>query len=426
MEVAKEVLEGNKVQLKVEVEKERVNDALDKAFKKIVKEVNIPGFRKGKVPRRVLESRYGKEILHRDAFDFLIPQAYNEAIKAAEIDPIDQPMIDDFFIAEDEPATFTAVVEVKPEVELGQYTGLVIEKEEVEVSAEDIENSLKTRQEQHAELASVEKEEVEKGDFAIIDFTGFVDGEKFPGGSAEEYTLEIGSGSFIPGFEEQLIGKKVGEETELSVSFPEDYQAENLAGKESVFKVNIKELKVKKLPELDDDFAKDVSDFETLEELKEDIKKKLLEQKENKAQMEYEDKLVETVTNNAEVEVPDILVEDELDIMLENMNYNLSRQGINAEQYFQYMGIEKDKWREDNRESAKQRAKSNLVLEAIAKKEGIEVSDEEIDIRLAEMAEGSERKPEEIKALLQVNGQLDGLIHGMLIRKAYDFLEENN
>lgn len=346
MEVAKEILEGNKVQLKVEVEKKRVNDALDKAFRKIAKEVVIPGFRKGKVPRKVLESRYGKEILHRDAFDFLVPEAYNEAIKIAEIEPIDQPVIEDFFISENEPATFTAVVEVKPVVKLGDYTGLGIEKEKVEVSAEDIENVLKIRQEQHAELVSVEKEVVEKGDFVIIDFTGFINGEKFPGGSAEEYTLEIGSGSFIPGFEEQLVGKKVGEETELKVSFPEDYRAENLAGKEAVFKVNIKELKVKKLPELDDDFAKDVSDFETLEELKEDIKKKLLEQKENRAQVEFENKLIEAVTNNAEVDVPDILIEDELDIMLENMNYNLSLQGINVEQYFQYMGIEKDKWRE--------------------------------------------------------------------------------
>lgn len=426
MEVAKEVLEGNKVELKVELETERVNDALDKAYKKVVKDVTIPGFRKGKVPRKVLESKYGKEVLHRDAFDFLIPRAYSEAVQAAEIEPIDQPEINDFYIAEDEPAKFTAVVEVKPDVELGQYTDFGIEKEEVEVSDEDVENALKRQQEQHSQLESVEKEELEKGDFAIIDFTGYVDGEEFPGGSAEEYTLEIGSDSFIPGFEDQLIGQKVDEEVEVNVTFPEEYQAEDLAGKDSVFKVKIKEIKIKKLPELDDEFAKEVSDFDTLAELKEDTKNKLLEQKENTAQREYEDKLVEAVSENAEVEVPEILVKNELDMMLQNMNYSLSQQGINVDQYFQYMGTDQESWREENHEVAQKRAKSNLVLEAIGKKEGIEVSDEEIDNRIKEMTEGSEQKPEEFKAYLQVNGQLDGLVHSMVIKKVYDFLTENN
>ncbi|MFP4660821.1 MAG: trigger factor [Halanaerobiales bacterium] len=426
IEVKKEELEGNKVQLKVEVDKTRVNAALDKAYKKVVKDVSIPGFRKGKVPRRVLESRYGKDVLHRDAFDFLIPRAYSEAVQAAEIDPIDQPEINEFYIAEDEPATFTAVVEVKPEVELGQYTELGIEKEEVEVSDEEVMETLERRQEQQSQLESIDREEVEEGDFTIIDFTGYVDDEEFPGGSAEEYTLEIGSNSFIPGFEDQLIGQKIGEEVEVNVTFPEEYQAEDLAGKDALFKVKIKEIKVKKLPELDDEFAKEVSEFDTLDELKEDIKNKLLEQKEHQADHKYEDELIENATDNAEVDVPEILVENELDAMLQNMQYSLSQQGVNIDQYFQYIGTDKESWREENREDALKRAKSNLVLEAIAKKEGIEVSDEEIDNRLEEMTEGSEQKPEQIKAYLQMNGQLEGLVHNIVIKKVLDYLKENN
>lgn len=426
MEVAKESLQDNKVELKVKVEKERVNDALDKAYKKVVKEVSISGFRKGKVPRRVLETKYGKEVLHRDAFDFLIPRAYSDAVQAAEIDPINQPEINDFYISEDEPATFTAVVEVKPEVELGDYTELGVEKDQVEVTEEEVLETLTKKQEQNSQLESTDREEIEEGDFAIIDFTGFVDGEEFPGGSAEEYTLEIGSNSFIPGFEEQLIGQKTGEEIEVNVSFPEEYQAEDLAGKDAVFKVNIKEIKVKNLPELDDDFAKEISEFDTLDELKEDTKNNLLKQKEDNAKKKYEDEIIGKTSDNAEVDIPEILVENELDMMLQNMEYSLSQQDINVEQYLQYLGTDKDSWRLENREDAEKRAKSNLVLEVIAKKEGIEVSDEEVDSRVGEMTEGSERKPEEFKAYLQMNGQLNGLVHSMLITKVIEFLRENN
>lgn len=426
MEVAKEVLEGNKVKLKVEIEKERVNDALDKAYKKVVKDVSLPGFRKGRVPRHILEARYGKEVLHSDAFDFLVPQAYMEAVKAAEIEPIDQPEIEDFYIAENEPATFTAIVQVKPEVELGQYTDLGIEKDQVNLSDDEIEEVLKRQQEQHAYLETVDRDTVEEGDFAIIDFTGFLDGEEFPGGSAEEYTLEIGSGYFIPGFEEQLVGQKVGEEVEVKVTFPEDYQAENLAGKDAVFKVTIKELKVKRLPELNDDFARELGEFDTLDELKEDIRENLLKQKEDQVQREYEEKLLEKISENAEVDVPDVLVNNELDMMLQNMDYTLRQQGVNIEQYFNFVGIDPENWRQDNWEMAKERAKINLVLEAIAKKEGIEVSDEEIDKRIEEMTEGSEQKPEQFKAFLMASGQLDGLVHSMLIGKVYDFLMANN
>ena len=280
-----------------------------------------------------------------------------EAVKAAEIEPIDQPEIEDFYIAENEPATFTAIVQVKPEVELGQYTDLGIEKDQVNLSDDEIEEVLKRQQEQHAYLETVDRDTVEEGDFAIIDFTGFLDGEEFPGGSAEEYTLEIGSGYFIPGFEDQLAGQKVGEEVEVKVTFPEDYQAENLAGKDAVFKVNIKELKVKKVPELNDDFAREAGEFESLDELKEDIKEKLLKQKEDQVQREYEEKILEKISDNATVDVPEVLVNNELDMMLQNMNYSLSQQGVNIAQYFAFMGIDPEDWRKDNWEMAEKEPK---------------------------------------------------------------------
>jgi len=426
MQVAKEQLEGNKVELKVEIEKEKVNEALEKAYRKVVKDVRVPGFRKGKVPRKVLEARFGKDVLHRDAFDILIPEAYSHAVQAAEIEPIAQPVVNDFYIAEDEPATFTAVVEVKPEVELGDYTGLGIEKEEAKVTEEDVDKRLKRLQDQHSQLETTERETVEEGDFAIIDFEGYLDGEKFPGGSAEEYTLEIGSGTFIPGFEEQLIGKKTGEEVDVEVTFPEDYQSEKMAGKDVIFKVKIKEIKVKKLPELNDEFVKEVSEFNTLDELKEDIRNNLQKQAEERVKDDFQDKLIEKVTDNATVEVPDTLIENELDMMYHNLAYSLSMQGINIETYFEQFGLTEEDWKKENREAAVRMARSNLVLEAIAKKEGIEVTDEEIDNRIEKIAEGSEQKPEEIKKYLQLQGQLDGLVHSLTIKKVLEFLEENN
>lgn len=426
MEVAKEHLEGNKVELKVEIEPERVNKALEQAYRKVVKNVTIPGFRKGKAPRRVLEARYGKEVLHKDALDILIPSAYIQAVKAAEIEPIAQPEIDNLYLAENEPATFTAVVEVKPEVELGQYTDLGIEKEEVEVTEEAVLEELKRLQEQHSQLENSDKEIVEDGDFVVIDFEGTIDGEIFPGGSVEEYTLEIGSGIFIPGFEEQLIGQKVGEETEVKVTFPEDYQVENLAGKEALFKVNIKEIKVKKIPELDDEFAKEVGEYDTLDELKEKTRERLEKFEEERVNREFEDKIIEKAAENAKVDVPEPLINNELDMMYQNMAYSVSLQGLKIEDYLEFMGLNEETWRENKRETATKRAKINLVLEAIAKKEGIEVSDEEIDKRIEEMAADSEKSPEQIKGLLKLQGQLDGIKHSMLIKKVIDFLVENN
>jgi trigger factor len=277
MKIEQEKVEENKVKLDVELEEERVEKALDEAYKKVVKKVDIDGFRKGKVPRTLLEKRYGEEVLHKDALDILIQQGYYEAVEEADIEPIAQPEITDAYINGGEPATFTATVEVKPDVDLGEYSGLEVETEDITVEDEEIEQELETRRHDHAQLAGLDREVVEEGDFATIDYVGTIDGETFDGGSAEDYNLEIGSGSFIPGFEEQLIGAEVGEETIVEVEFPEDYQGADLAGEEAEFKVTIKDIKAKEVPELDDEFAKDLG-YDNLDELKSDIKNDLEEE----------------------------------------------------------------------------------------------------------------------------------------------------
>jgi len=426
VEVSKKELEGNKVELKVEITADRVNEALGQAYKKVVKDIDIPGFRKGKVPRKVLEARYGKEILHKDALDILIPKAYTEAVEETEIDPIDQPDIKDFDIEEDSPLTFTAEVEVKPDVKLGEYKDLGIEKEDSEVKDEEIQEEIDRVRNQHGQLVSSDKEVVEEGDFVIIDFEGKKDGEKFPGGSAEEYSLEIGSNTFIPGFEEQLIGAKVGEELELNVTFPEDYNAEDLAGEEVIFDVKVKEIKQKELPELDDEFAKEVSDYETFDKYRESIEERLQKSKEDNTQREYENKLIEKVSKNAEIDVPNKMVEEELNKMFQNFAQSVSQQGMEVEDYLNYTGTDENGWKEQNRKAAENRTRSNLVLETIAEKEGIEISDEEIEEQVNEIAENNDQDPEQIKAFLQMQGQLDSLKDGLKMQKTIDYLKENN
>lgn len=426
MEVKKENLEANKVELKIEIEPERVNKALDQAYKKVVKDVEIPGFRKGKVPRKVLEARYGEQVLHKDALDILIPQGYSEAVEETDIEPIDQPDIDDFYIAQDEPATFTATVEVKPEVKLGEYTGLDVEEEEVEVTEDDIEHRIEHIRDHHSQLRNVDRKTVEDGDHVIIDFEGKIDGEPFEGGSGEEYSLELGSGTFIPGFEEQLIGASVGEETEVEVTFPEDYNAEDLAGQDAVFTVNVKEIKEKEKPELDDEFAKEASDYETMEEWRENIKEEIKEQKEQQATQEYEDKLAGEIAEKAEVEVPDTMIDSELDRMYQQMSQSISQQGLEVEEYLNYMGIDEETWREENKETAYKRVKNNLVLEAIAEVEEIEVSEDKVDEQIEEIAEQNDQDKEQIKAFLQMQGQLEGLKENLKMEKTLDFLKENN
>lgn len=426
MKVSHQRLEGSKVELNVTVEAEQVAVALDKAYKKVVKEVKIPGFRAGHIPRKILESRFGVEVLYNDAADILLEESYPQALDEAKIDPIDRPEITQIDIKAGEPFTYTAVVAVRPEVQLGQYTGLELEPETVEITDEQVNHELELLQQRHTQLKTTDRNAVENGDFAIIDFEGFIDGEPFEGGKGEEYSLEIGSGSFIEGFEEQLIGAEIGDQVDVNVAFPADYRAEHLAGKPALFKVRINDIKVKDIPELNDEFAMEASEFGTLEELKNDIKNKLEENAKERTKRTFENKVVDAVSANSEVEIPEKLVEDELNVMYQNMAMSLQQSGIPLETYLEYVGSSKEQWRTESRPEAENRVRASLTLEAIAEKEGIEVTNEEIDNKVTEIANNGKQDPEAIKKLLLTQGRLNDLVYGLTMEKVIDFLVEKN
>lgn len=423
MSVKWEKQEGNEGVLTVEVDAETFNKALDDAFKKVVKQVSIPGFRKGKVPRGLFEQRFGVESLYQDALDILLPVEYPKAIDEAGIEPVDRPEIDVEKIEKGESLIFTAKVTVKPEVKLGDYKGLNVEKDDATVTDEDVQEELKGMQNRQAELVVKEEGAIENGDTVVLDFEGFVDGEAFEGGKAENYSLEVGSGSFIPGFEEQLVGLEAGAEKDVEVTFPEEYHAEDLAGKPAVFKVKIHEIKAKELPALDDEFAKDVDEeVETLAELTEKTKKRLEEAKENEAEGKLREELVEKASENAEVDIPQAMVDTELDRMMKEFEQRLQMQGMNLELYFQFSGQDENALKEQMKEDAAKRVKSNLTLEAIAAAENLQVSDEEVEEELSKMAEAYNMPIEDIK---QAIGSTDAMKEDLKVRKAIDFLVEN-
>ncbi|MCY8083901.1 trigger factor [Bacillus inaquosorum] len=423
MSVKWEKQEGNEGVLTVEVDAETFKTALDDAFKKVVKQVSIPGFRKGKIPRGLFEQRFGVEALYQDALDILLPVEYPKAVEEAGIEPVDRPEIDVEKIEKGESLIFTAKVTVKPEVKLGDYKGLGIEKDDTAVTDEDVQNELKALQERQAELVVKEEGAVEEGNTVVLDFEGFVDGEAFEGGKAENYSLEVGSGSFIPGFEDQLVGLEAGAEKDVEVTFPEEYHAEELAGKPAVFKVKIHEIKAKELPELDDEFAKDIDEeVETLAELTEKTKKRLEEAKENEADAKLREELVLKASENAEIDVPQAMIDTELDRMLKEFEQRLQMQGMNLELYTQFSGQDEAALKEQMKEDAEKRVKSNLTLEAIAKAENLEVSDEEVDAELSKMAEAYNMPVENIK---QAIGSTDAMKEDLKVRKAIDFLVEN-
>ncbi|MGE7167946.1 trigger factor [Bacillus altitudinis] len=423
MSVKWEKQEGNEGVLTVEVDAETFNKALDDAFKKVVKQVSIPGFRKGKVPRGLFEQRFGVESLYQDALDILLPVEYPKAIDDAGIEPVDRPEIDVEKIEKGESLIFTAKVTVKPEVKLGDYKGLNVEKDDTSVSDEDVQEELKAMQNRQAELVVKEEGAIENGDTVVLDFEGFVDGEAFEGGKAENYSLEVGSGSFIPGFEEQLVGLEAGAEKDVEVTFPEEYHAEDLAGKPAVFKVKIHEIKAKELPALDDEFAKDVDEeVETIAELTEKTKKRLEEAKENEAEGKLREELVAKASENAEVDVPQAMVDTELDRMMKEFEQRLQMQGMNLELYFQFSGQDEDALKEQMKEDAAKRVKSNLTLEAIAAAEDLQVSDEEVEEELSKMAEAYNMPVENIK---QAIGSTEAMKEDLKVRKAIDFLVEN-
>ncbi|MED4405448.1 trigger factor [Heyndrickxia coagulans] len=419
-----EKTEGNQGILTVEVDAGTVDKSLDKAFKKVVKQINVPGFRKGKIPRPLFEKRFGVESLYQDALDMIVPGEYEKAIEETGIEPVDTPNIDVEQMEKGKPLIFKATVTVKPEVKLGEYKGLEVEKPDTEVTDEDVEEELKKLQERLAELVIKEDGEAEMGDTVVIDFEGFVDGEAFEGGSAENYSLELGSGNFIPGFEEQLVGVKTGDEKEIEVTFPEEYHASELAGKKAVFKVKVHEIKAKHLPELDDEFAQDADDeVETLDALKEKIKKDLKESKEHAAKHAVEDAVVEKAAENAEMDIPEAMINTELNRMLQEFEQNLSAQGLNLELYYQFSGQNEEALRNQMKEDAEKRVRFNLTLEAIANAEKLEVSDEEVDEELKRMSEMYDMPVEDIRRAL---GSTDGIKADLKARKAIDFLVQNS
>ncbi|MEY2193361.1 trigger factor [Neobacillus sp. BF23-41] len=418
-----EKLEGNRGVLTVEVSAEKVNEGLTAAFNKVVKQVNVPGFRKGKMPRQMFEKRFGVESLYQDALDILLPEAYGSAIDETGIEPIDRPDIDIEQMEKGKELIFKATVQVKPEVTLGEYKGLEVEALDTNVTDEDVANELKTLQERQAELVVKEEGTIENGDTVVLDFEGFVDGEAFEGGKAENHSLEIGSGSFIPGFEEQLVGLATGESKDVEVTFPEEYHAAELAGKPAVFKVTIHEIKGKELPALDDEFAKDVDDeVETLDALKEKIKTRLENSKKHEAEHQLRDTVVEKAAANAEVEIPDVMVNSEVNRMLQEFEQRLQMQGMNLELYFQFSGQDENALREQMKEEAVIRVRTNLTLEAIAKAENLEVTDEEVDAELENMAGMYNMTVDSIKQAL---GGLEGIKSDLKLKKAVDFIVEN-
>lgn len=424
MKASWEKIEKNQGVLTVEVEAERVTVALDKAFKKVSAKVNIPGFRKGKVPRAMFEARYGVESLYQDALDIILPEVYVEAIETVDIQPIDRPEIDVQEMGKGQALKFTAKVTVKPEVELGEYKGVEIAAASNEVTDEELDAELKRLQERHAELASIEEGEALDGDTAVIDFEGFSDGVAFEGGKGENHSLTLGSGSFIPGFEEQVVGMQKGEEKDITVTFPEEYHSEDLKGKEAVFKVKLNEIKRKNLPALDDEFAKDVSEFDTLDEYKADVLKRLGEQKEQNNQRDKENALIQKVVDVSSVEVPDVMVDDEVQNMFKEFENRLQSQGMNMELYSQFTGQTEEALKAQMREEAGNRVRNNLVLEAVAKAEGLEATEAELDAELEKLAGMYQRSVEEVTSIFRQNGMLDNIKADLAIRKTIDFLVE--
>ncbi|BAM47122.1 trigger factor [Amphibacillus xylanus] len=417
--------EGNLGTLTVEVSADKFNEALDQAFKKVVKDVQLPGFRKGRVPRGLFEQRFGVESLYQDAVDIVLPEAYTTAVEETGISPVDQPSIDITQIERGQPLIFTAEVTVKPEVKLGDYKGLEVEEEDTTVTDEDVNAEIEKERQRLAELVVKEEGTVEEGDTVVIDFEGFIGDEAFEGGAGKNHSLEIGSGSFIPGFEDQLIGKENNAETEVNVTFPENYHAEDLAGKEAVFKVTIHEIKAKELPELDDEFAKDVDeDVETLAELTEKIKERLENQKKTTAENKKRESLINQASENAEIDIPEVMIENEVDRMLREFEQRIQQQGMTLEMYTQFSGQDEDQLKEQMREDAGKRVQTNLVLEAIYEQEGLEVTDEDVEKEFESMANMYKMEVEQIKQML--GGNVDMLKEDLKFTKAIDFLLENS
>ncbi|KDP49922.1 trigger factor [Staphylococcus aureus] len=415
--------EGNEGLLTVTVPAEKVNKALDQAFKKVVKQINVPGFRKGKVPRPIFEQRFGVEALYQDAIDILLPDAYGEAIDETDIKPVAQPEVSVTQIEKGKDFIFEATVTVEPEVKLGDYKGLEIEKQETELSDDELQEAIDHSLGHLAEMVVKEDGVVENGDTVNIDFSGSVDGEEFEGGQAEGYDLEIGSGSFIPGFEEQLEGMKVDEEKDVVVTFPEEYHAEELAGKEATFKTKVNEIKFKEVPELTDEIANELdAEANTVDEYKENLRKRLAEQKAIDAENVEKEEAITKATDNTTIDIPEAMVNTELDRMVSEFAQRIQQQGLDLQTYFQISGQDETQLREQMKDDAEQRVKTNLTLTAIAEAEKIEATDEDIDKELEKMSKQFNISVEDIKNTL---GNTDIIKNDVRIQKVIDLLRDN-
>ena len=413
---------ANEVKLEITIEAEKFDNAMKKVYFQNAKYFNIPGFRKGKAPMNIVEKYYGAQIFYEDAFNEVATEAYDEALEANKIDAVSRPVVDIKQMEKGKDVIFTAVVQTKPEVELGKYKGIEIPKVEYKVEEKDIEHELGHMQEHNSRLITVDDRALENGDIATIDFEGFVDGVAFDGGKAEGHELEIGSGSFIPGFEDQLVGMKIDEEREIKVTFPKEYFSKDLAGKEAMFKVKLHEIKRKELPELDDEFAKDVSEFDTLAELKASIKEKIEKNNEQRQKYETEDLAIKAVCGDVKVDIPSGMVEFEVENMMKDFEQRLSYQGLNLDQYLKMIGKTEEEMKKEYEPQAIEAIKSRLVLEAIIKAEKIEASEDEIKAKMEEMAKNYGKKVEEISENENLKRYLK---EGIESEKALEFIVSN-
>jgi len=424
MSLQVEKLEKNMAKLTIEVAAEELEKAIEKAYQKNKNKISIPGFRKGKAPRKMIEQMYGKEVFYEDAANELIPDAYEQATLECTEEIVSSPKIEVTQIEAGKPFIFTAEVALKPEVTLGKYKGVKIDKVDVEVSDEEVDAEIAKERESNARTITVEDRAVKDGDMTVIDFEGFVDGVAFEGGKGENYPLTIGSGAFIPGFEEALIGAKIGKETDVNVTFPEDYQASELAGKAAVFKCTVKEIKEKELPELDDEFASEVSEFDTLAEYKEDVKKKLGEKKAQAAKDAKEDAVIDAIIEDAKMEIPDAMVDTQQRQMVEEFAQRIQSQGLSMEQYLQFTGMDVNTLLEQVKPQALRRIQSRLVLEAVAAAENLVASEEDFEEEVKTMAEAYQMEADKVKELLGETGKKQ-VLDDVCVKKAVEFVVEN-
>jgi len=425
MKVSAERIDNNKMILEMEVPEAEVMKAFDKAYRKLADRVNIPGFRRGKAPRRVLEMRLGKEMLREEAFDVLVPDAYARAIREQNIEPVSQPEIEVIKFDEGAPLVFKATIITKPEVKLGQYKGLAVVRPDQQISDADVSDYLENLRQRRARLVVAEDAALQEGDLALIDFYGTIDGEPFEGGEGKSYPLEIGSGHFLPGFEDQLVGARAGEERIVNVTFPADYHVAELAGKEAVFTVKVTDVKRREIPDLDDDFARDVSEFSSLEELRADVRNKLEKNLKLQSERQFRESAVKAAVDNAMVDIPDVMVEKRIDTMIDDLDISLQSRGLTLDQYLTHTKSDRSALRDQYREAAIQSVKVDLVLEAVAKAEGLAAEPADIEAEILRMAKVYNATPDVVRKIVNAEGRKASLIESILRKKAADFIADN-